>query len=105
METPTTFGARVAALRLLATSADGNAAISCSELDRLAQLHRGHTWQIEQGKAENPKADTVRALATVTGCTVGWLLAGEGDAPTADEVREAVARARNASTSPVAEAG
>lgn len=90
-----TFGARVAHLRALVPSpSDPDEPMSCSQLDRLAGLHRGHVWQIEQGEGANPKAATVVALATALGCTVGWLLAGEGAPPTADDVRAAVERAR-----------
>lgn len=94
----TTFGARVRHLRQQVED------LACAELDRLAELHRGHVWQIEQGFRENPERDTVRGLARVLGCSVGWLLEGEGAAPAADELRAAVERARKAgTTNPVAE--
>lgn len=87
---PSTFGARVAYLRAL-TAGPGREPLSCSQVDRIAGLHRGHVWQIEQGSAENPKADTVRKLAEALGCTVGWLLAGEGLAPSPEAVRAVTA--------------
>ncbi len=68
--------------------------MSCSQLDRLTGLHRGHIWQIEQGAAENPKRATVVQIAEACGCTVGWLLAGEGAPPTPEAVRAAVDAAR-----------
>ncbi len=72
--------------------------MACAELDRLAGLHRGHTWAIEQGSRENPEADTVRGLARVLGCHVGWLLEGEGAVPTAEAVRKAVEAAQSGQT-------
>lgn len=70
--------------------------LTCAELDRLAGLHRGHTWAIEQQTRENPERGTVRGLAAVLGSSVGWLLEGEGEPPTRDEVRAAVESARAA---------
>ena len=49
---------------------------------------------IETGRRGNPTADTSRALAKALGCTVGWLIAGEGEAPSDDEIGAAVERAR-----------
>jgi len=95
--TLTTFGARVRHLR---QQVEG---LACAELDRLAGLHRGHVWQIEHDSRENPERDTVRGLARALGCTVGWLLEGEGDAPTAEAIGAAVAEARKAET-PAADA-
>ena len=90
METPSSFGGRVRHLRQQAED------LACAELDRLAGLHRGHVWQIENGARENPERETVRGLARVLGCTVGWLLEAEGDAPSAADVAAAVTRARAA---------
>lgn len=67
-----TFGARVAALRTLIPG------LSQQRLDAIGGLHRGHTWQIEQGRRENSERETVEAIASVFGCSVGWLLVGEG---------------------------
>ena len=90
MDNLSTFGARV---RYLREQVDG---LACAELDRLADLHRGHVWQIEDGSRENPESKTVRALARVLGCSVGWLLDGEGKTPSGRTVRAAVAAAREA---------
>jgi len=95
--TLTSFGARVRHLR---QQVEG---LACAELDRLAGLHRGHVWQIESGSRENPERDTVRGLARVLGCTSGWLLEGEGDAPSADVVSAAVGEARKAETATAAD--
>lgn len=103
--TPDTFGARVSALHAELHTDDSK--ITCAEVDRAAGLTRGHTWQIEEGAAAlargaaspwegaatNPKADTVRKLAKVFGCSVGYLLEGEGERPTAETIRTAYAAA------------
>lgn len=49
---------------------------------------------IETGRRKNIERETARALARVLGCTVGWLLEGEGAEPSAEEVKAAVERAR-----------
>lgn len=72
------------------------AGISARELDALAGLGAGHTSMIEAGRRPNITADTARGIARVLGCTVGWLLAAEGDAPAAADVLAAVERARAA---------
>jgi len=69
---PQTFGARVAALRALVPG------LSQQRLDTIAGLHRGHTWQIERDRRENSERETVEAIASALGCSVGWLLVGEG---------------------------
>lgn len=38
---------------------------------------------IETGRRTNIERDTARALAKALGCTVGWLLEGEGEPPAA----------------------
>ena len=43
---------------------------------------------IETRRRGNPTADTSRALVSALGCTVGWLVAGEGEPPTDEEIRE-----------------
>lgn len=50
---------------------------------------------IETRRRGNPTADTSRALVSALGCTVGWLVAGEGEPPTDEEIRAAVAAARS----------
>lgn len=90
MDNLSTFGARVRYLREQVEE------LACAELDRLAELHRGHVWQIENGARENPESKTVRALARVLGCSAGWLIEGEGKAPSGRTVRSAVAAARSA---------
>jgi len=64
------------------------------ETSRLAGLSERHCDVIERRRTNNLELVTVTALAKVFGCTVGWLAAGEGDAPDAATVKRAVARAR-----------
>jgi len=51
---------------------------------------------IETGRRKNIERGTARGLASVLGCTVGWLLEGEGAPPTPSQVQAAVERARRA---------
>lgn len=75
--------------------------LSARELDGLAGLGAGHVSMIEGGRRTNITADTAFALSRVLGCSVGFLLAGEGDAPDAESVRAAVDRARGVDSRPV----
>ena len=103
-----TFGARVRHLRALVPG------LEQAELNRLAGLHRGQVWQIEEGHRENPTRESVAGLRRVLGASADWLLFGEGTAPSARRVRAAVEAARAAapadgmpadeSSSPIAEA-
>lgn len=68
--------------------------LSARELDRIAGLHTGHTWAIESGGRENLERATAKKLADAFGTRVGWVLEGEGDAPTSEQVRAAVDAAR-----------
>lgn len=70
--------------------------ISFRGADDLAGRTPGHCQAIVRGTIRAAEAPTLVAYARAFGCTVGWLIAGEGDAPTDDEVRAAVARARAA---------
>lgn len=70
------------------------AEITQREADRLAGIHRGHVWQLEDGGRDNPTTHTLLALARLYGTSLDWLATGEGTAPTPSEVRAAVARAR-----------
>ena len=88
MTTSTTFGQRLRELRL-------TAGLSCRGLDATAGLHSNHVAALEH--VDNCQAVTARKLADALGCTVGWLVAGEGEAPSAEDVRAAVERARSAS--------
>ena len=70
------------------------AGLSNSELDRLSELRKGHSWAIEHNDKANPELRTIQGLAATLGTTVGYLANGEGDGPTATDVVEAVSAAR-----------
>lgn len=74
------------------------------ELDRLSTLGMGHVSMIESGRRPNIEGATAVKLARVLGVSVDWLLTGEGDDPTADQVRAAVERARSAAASDIPKA-
>ena len=69
------------------------AGLSQRELARLAHLASTHVGLIESGHVENPQTDTLCALARVLGCSLDWLLAGEGPPPTTEQVVAAIERA------------
>jgi len=94
MTTSTTFGQRLRELRQIA-------GLSGRALDALAGLHPNHVAALEH--VDNCQSTTARKLADALGCTVGWLVAGEGTAPEADAVRAAIERARSAPPQPAAD--
>jgi transcriptional regulator with XRE-family HTH domain len=83
----TSVGDRLRSVRLLA-------GISARELGRLAHLQQSHASLIESGVVANVRVDTLRELARVLGCSLDWLVNGEGATPTAEDVLAAVAAAR-----------
>lgn len=91
MPKPTTPGARIAyALDLFS----GDNPPSFREIDRLTGLSLGHTQQIVAGDVRDPGGATLTRIASTIGCTAGWIVAGEGRAPTARGVTAAIAEAR-----------
>lgn len=82
------FGERLQRARELV----GN--LSARELAALAGQTQSLVAQIERGKIESPRSDTIVSLSTVLGVTTDWLLKGEGDEPTAELVLAAVEKAR-----------
>lgn len=84
-----TLAQRVSRLR-------GVAGISARDLDRLAELVQGHTSAIEAGGRDGIAAQTVSKIARVFGASMDWLFAGTGAAPSDDDVRDAVAKAKRA---------
>lgn len=72
------------------------AGISNRELDLLARITVGHSWLIENGRVDSPKVETLVALASALGTTLGWLGDSEGKPPTKKEVDAAVKVARAA---------
>ncbi len=67
---------------------------SAREVDRLAGRAPGQVSLIIAREQRALRDDVAIDYARALGCTVGWLVAGEGEAPTADDVLAAVARAR-----------
>jgi len=64
------------------------------EVDRLAGRAEGQIALIISRQQRALRDDVAKAYAAVLGCTVGWLVGGEGEAPTTADVLAAVARAR-----------
>jgi len=85
------MGKRLAALRTLADPPLGP-----KELDQLADLTGGHCSKLERLEAGQVSAKTVFLLANVLGTTMDWLYAGLGRSPSANDVRRAVKRIREA---------
>lgn len=76
--------------RVLASSG-----VSAREVARLAGLSsEAHVGMIIRGSVESPTVSTIAAIARALGCTVGYLIAGEGEAPSDEQVRASVAAAR-----------
>lgn len=72
-------------------------------LSDLASLDSSHVRLIESGVREDPRSQTLAAIARATGATLDWLIAGKGDPPSAEDVRAAVERARIAAQPAAAE--
>jgi len=68
--------------------------LSARELARLAGLSEAIVGFVERGSTESPHLLNAIDLARVLGVDVTWLGTGEGDEPTAETVRTAVAAAR-----------
>lgn len=74
---------------------------SAREVDRLSERAPGMVALIIAREQRALRDDVAIAYSQTLGCTVGWLVAGEGDAPSADDVLAAVARARARMPRPV----
>lgn len=70
------------------------AGLSKRALSDLAGLDPSHVRLIESGDRLDPRVDTLGGIARVLGTTVDWLAFGNGAAPSADDVTNAVGRAR-----------
>jgi len=66
-----------------------------SRISELSGLSRGALPHIARGFVASPSAETLDAVARVTGCSLDWLVRGEGDLPRAEDVRAAVALAES----------
>jgi transcriptional regulator with XRE-family HTH domain len=67
--------------------------VPCRELDRLAGLSDKHVQKLEE-RDGGMSIETAQKLAPVLGCSVGYLVNGEGKRPTNTAVKRALARAR-----------
>lgn len=75
------------------------AGIGQREADRLAGTHRGFTGEIERGGRVNPRAGGVSKLARLYGVTVEFLISGDGETPSKDNVAAKVAALRTTEVS------
>lgn len=69
---------------------------SAREIDRLAGRAENQFALIISRKQRSLRGDIAAIYARVFGCSVGYLLAGEGDTPTREQVTDAIERARTA---------
>lgn len=70
------------------------AGLSARELSRLAGLTGAHVGLVESGTIKAVGAPTAAALARVLGCSLDWLVLGQGEPPSDAELAAAVAAAR-----------
>ncbi len=70
------------------------AGISQRELGALAKVSVTYPALIESGRRPDPGAGTLGRLAGVLGCTTDYLILGTEPAPTEEQVKAAVGRAR-----------
>lgn len=73
-----------------------SAGASRAELADAAGLNRTAIYYLEKGQRTNPTTRTLQALASALGCSLEWLLTGEGVRPTAGGAREAINAAKAA---------
>lgn len=82
-----TPGARIKAARELAD-------ISTKDLDRLSGLKPGVSWAVENSPTGNSEIRTLDKLAKVLGLSLDFVVRGDGEGPTAEQVKASVAAAR-----------
>ena len=70
--------------------------LDAKELSLLAGLSPSHVGQIRRGQVVSVQGETADRLARVTGASRAWLAFGEGNAPSDEAIRTAVAAARAA---------
>lgn len=70
------------------------AGLSTRELSRLAGLSEVTCSHIETGRIESPSVASVDALARVLGCSLSWLVRGDGEMPAPANIAYYVALAR-----------
>lgn len=66
------------------------AGVSASKLSRLAGLNRVHVGLIEGNEQSRIEAGTAEKLAKVLGCSLDWLISGNGKPPSDRAVHAAV---------------
>lgn len=88
---PRTLGERLTYVRKLAVF-EGKE-LSGRALARLAGLPESLVGYLERGERTNPEATTLIALSDTTSASVDYLLKGDGDPPTPEEVQRAIDRA------------
>lgn len=74
--------------------------LAASELAGLAGLSPGYVRHIEKGVRENPGIEAASAIANVLGVSIDYLVRGEGEDPTEEQVKAAIALARPAESLP-----
>lgn len=100
MESPEDLSTDLGRLRALVAWG----ATTPGELSRLCGFASpAHLGMVLRGDIKSLSIDTARKVAPVVGCTVGWLLAGEGAPPAAEDVRAAVAAAQDRAAQPAAD--
>jgi transcriptional regulator with XRE-family HTH domain len=62
------------------------AGLSQRRLAKVADLSEAVVRHLEGGTTETIETKTALKLSGALGCSVGWLLAGEGDAPTEESL-------------------
>ena len=68
--------------------------LSGRELARLAGISESHPWLIESGQRPHVASHLLAAMARVLGVSLDWLINGEGETPTPEDVQAAVEEAR-----------
>lgn len=68
--------------------------ISARELSTMMRVAHSAYSHVEAGRVMSPTAEFLTALASTTGVSLDWLLMGQGDPPSAEAIRAAIARAR-----------
>jgi transcriptional regulator with XRE-family HTH domain len=70
--------------------ARGMSGLTALDVCRKAQLSKAHVSMIESGRRKRIDVQTAQAIASVLGISWAWLLSGEGDAPTPEQIRQAI---------------
>lgn len=74
------------------------AGITSDKLSSLAGLSQAHVGMLIRGDIATMRSTTAKAIASITGCSLDWLLSGDGAPPTRDGVRAKIAEAIAAQT-------